>query len=1172
MAGGTILERLQVIIEANAAKYKKEMDAIAEKTRRVGSVTDKCMAKIKSIVGKLDVSAAGKGFDTLTTKLKRQQEAVDRQGFKVDNLRRKLLDLESGNVKSNTLAGLERQLKAAEKELAAMDRQMQPLLDRLSALREQEAAGLKPYGLDEVIAEIDRLNPKYDELDSKVDSLRKKLETARMNPESTTEFQKLNAELQLAVEKLERLKGEAQQTQQQIDAAGSSSSKTGRFLEKWGSVLKGSAGILTKINSRINGILSGVHKTGKSIDRCTQSADRFSGSLRQMVNLLKFSLFSRAFSALFTGLTSGFENIARYSSSANRTISELQSAFLQLRNAVAAAAIPFLDLLAPALIQIVSLAVSAVNAVGQLFAALTGKGTVLKATGAYKDYAASLNKAGAAAKNAALGIDELNVIEKESAGGAGAGGLDPDDMFEEVEVEGKYKDLAEKIKKLLKEFFAPLKEAWNREGKFVMDSWRYALDEVRKLVKDIGRDFLIMWNQEETIAMLADILHIIGDIGLVIGHLAENLRLAWNVNNAGLRTLENIRDIFAAIIYNIRQAADETVIWAAGLDFRPLMEQIAQYTQSLIPVFGALSGVLTDFYTQALLPLGEWTIEKGLPDLLRILKEFNESVNWAKIRQELSEFWDRLEPFAETVGEGVLIFIERLTDLVANFLNSETLDNFLDHLADWMEQVEPEDVADGIENLAKAFITLKGSLLAFKIGSAAYEAIKFLTKNLPILKGIGWISLGITVTMIGVEAFQNWKKDLEYIQEHGMSAWQEKNREERPDSPWQIYGHDSAGIGNIQAENGAYNPYENMDFSWIDEWKTKISEWQEENRASREAEQEAWNQWFSDLGARVSEWFENDVKPWFTVEKWAEVFENVRIGFETKWAELVDWWTNTAIYTWWEENVVPWFSLEKWLELLENIRLSFEEKWNEVVDWWQNSALVTWWEENVKPWFTVEKWSQILTNIKTSFKTKWDETVTQWKTGIETWWKVHVEPWFTKERWLKLGENLKNGIYDGFKGLANKVVDILNNVISSLEGMINSAISGINTLLGLLNRSPLGEFFDWDFSIGSVSFGRIPAFAAGGFPDQGSLFIANEAGPEMVGRIGRRTAVANTDQIVDGITAGVENGNVELVSLLTYVIELLERIAEKDPEIVFDTEEGLTALRDRAERNGVVFT
>lgn len=196
--------------------------------------------------------------------------------------------------------------------------------------------------------------------------------------------------------------------------------------------------------------------------------------------------------------------------------------------------------------------------------------------------------------------------------------------------------------------------------------------------------------------------HIIGDIGLVVGNLAKNFREAWNANNAGLRTLENIRDIFAVIIYNIRQAADATVEWSAGLNFKPLMEMIAQYTKSLIPVFGALSGVISDFYVQVLLPLGEWTIEKGLPDLLRILKEFNDKVNWAQIRQNLSDFWDRLEPFAETVGEGLLIFLEKLSNLTANFLNSETLNNFLDHLADWMDKIQPEDVARGIENLAES--------------------------------------------------------------------------------------------------------------------------------------------------------------------------------------------------------------------------------------------------------------------------------------------------------------------------------------------------------------------------------------------------------------------------------------------------------------------------------------
>ena len=53
------------------------------------------------------------------------------------------------------------------------------------------------------------------------------------------------------------------------------------------------------------------------------------------------------------------------------------------------------------------------------------------------------------------------------------------------------------------------------------------------------------------------------------------------------------------------------------------------------------------------------------------------------------------------------------------------------------------------------------------------------------------------------------------------------------------------------------------------------------------------------------------------------------------------------------------------------------------------------------------------------------------------------------------------------------------------------------------------------------ALGGIRGFATGGFPDEGQLFIANEAGAEMVGSIGGRTAVANNDQIVEGIRQGV---------------------------------------------------
>ena len=48
----------------------------------------------------------------------------------------------------------------------------------------------------------------------------------------------------------------------------------------------------------------------------------------------------------------------------------------------------------------------------------------------------------------------------------------------------------------------------------------------------------------------------------------------------------------------------------------------------------------------------------------------------------------------------------------------------------------------------------------------------------------------------------------------------------------------------------------------------------------------------------------------------------------------------------------------------------------------------------------------------------------------------------------------------------------------------------------------------------------ITAFAAGGFPS-GEMFIAREAGPELVGTIGGNTAVMNNDQIVASVSAGV---------------------------------------------------
>lgn len=69
--------------------------------------------------------------------------------------------------------------------------------------------------------------------------------------------------------------------------------------------------------------------------------------------------------------------------------------------------------------------------------------------------------------------------------------------------------------------------------------------------------------------------------------------------------------------------------------------------------------------------------------------------------------------------------------------------------------------------------------------------------------------------------------------------------------------------------------------------------------------------------------------------------------------------------------------------------------------------------------------------------------------------------------------------------------------------------------------------------------------AEGGFVDTGELFVAREAGPELVGRIGRSTAVANNEQIETGIASGVRSANQEQNDLLRQQNRLLTAILAK---------------------------
>ncbi len=148
----------------------------------------------------------------------------------------------------------------------------------------------------------------------------------------------------------------------------------------------------------------------------------------------------------------------------------------------------------------------------------------------------------------------------------------------------------------------------------------------------------------------------------------------------------------------------------------------------------------------------------------------------------------------------------------------------------------------------------------------------------------------------------------------------------------------------------------------------------------------------------------------------------------------------------------------------------------------------------------------------------------------------------------------------------DKLVEQLEKAVPKIERAIeltnqyNTAMSNYGNVAG--GDSSGGWFSNIVSGIGSIFGGRsatdptvsvsIPAYASGGFPGQGQLFIAREAGAEMVGNIGRRTAVANNDQIVSGIAGGVAEANEEQNVLLREQNSLLRAILEKDSGVYLD--------------------
>lgn len=121
-----------------------------------------------------------------------------------------------------------------------------------------------------------------------------------------------------------------------------------------------------------------------------------------------------------------------------------------------------------------------------------------------------------------------------------------------------------------------------------------------------------------------------------------------------------------------------------------------------------------------------------------------------------------------------------------------------------------------------------------------------------------------------------------------------------------------------------------------------------------------------------------------------------------------------------------------------------------------------------------------------------------------------------------------NAVTNNIERLSKIALNFIGNLGSAFEKTCKAIVRGLQSIVDFIKKMPIiGEIIKIGDS-GVKKLGKLLGYADGGYPASGTLFYANEAGPELVGTIGGRTAVASNNEITGISNAVYSTGEAQL--------------------------------------------
>ena len=1134
------LEKLKVVIEASANPFREEMKKLRKEMNDSSKVVDDQMKNIKADMDKtmepirkvqaqirrigetmknvLGKSLPGNQFKDMSNSIEKTQKKLDKliatkheleDSGKDMELTKSYQELESSAAKAEErLLKLKGDISALES--AGLDMEYTDDFKELMKVTDAAEKKLNSYIEQEdrmkATGTVNKKSNSWKNLQYNIEQARNTYNAYKMDMENTTssekvqptdKWRKVQKEIYDTRIELAQMNEEQQKYEKSVRVSRVSKvfKNVLNTFKSLGQSIKKSGGLFASLIQKFRNGIPWFNKTRNSMHGLGNSGSRLGNIFRTLGMTARFMFASFAITGTINGAKEGLKNLAQYSDTTNASISTLYSDLITLKNAFAVAFAPILNVVTPILDTFITYLIDAANAVAQFFSALTGSPTWTKATKVQKDYAGSLNNtasAAAAAKKELYGFDEITKQSDDSSSGSSGAGGSIGSMFGTEEVSNQFSNFAQMVK----------------------DAWKDAdFSEIGEIVGTKIRDGLdsINWDAiQETCNKIAKSIatFINGFIGTE--GLAESIgSTIGNAINTGVGmahtffSTTNFVGLGEFIATTANTAIMDTTDW--GL----IGETVAEGLKSGIETW---YGFVTTFNFEG---LGE-KIGDSIKRFFREMGEVNEETGLTGWKELGVSIGTTISGFADTI---VTAFEDGVSWDEIKSAVSELISGIFDNLDVNVEKLVLTIVGF---SLLKDGLALTGTV----IKNAFISGLTTAADGAITASAGGILEIGLPVALAFTVAALSYKYGPDLIKEQ-MEKEEEAYKESFWAGLWQSVKDLLTPIGTLNFFGGGVFSKDivtdNILNSALDEGI--VSE--EDLEMARVKDNDPFS---NGKGASVK-----PSKDKLLGGVFGDIYDQTGIG-KTMYLKIKSLTTADDIYN----PLQTSFSkkpLTTATKTTSGVKLHEEVQGGITSAGAFHNAVKSTTTGNMI--FDFVQSDFVKNKLHTGTKSDTNgRSIFGWVQGAFGQNRLHtgaksdtsgseihqtVQNTFSAQSLstsaitTNSGADLRNTLQASFGGIPLSIgVSLVRNGWNTITDWVNSFFGGGNTGRGAtITRRADGGLF------AGGMWHPVTAYAGGGSPASGQFFMAREAGPELVGTIGRHTAVMNNNQIVSSVSDGV---------------------------------------------------